>query len=330
MQVQKSREHLEQQWCHQHEVVAADHDDLDIRPSPEEPFQVMGCGDPPESTAEDHNAFLRGTYVASVAINKGHENSSAGECPSPVPVRRNVPRRSATDSRRGRDSDTKWCRRPWRESLQRLVERPSRPSHPVGETTPSRRTRRSTDRSLARWRIGPTTFARDNQSCWSSCWTSVGFQSASTIPFGHELPGGSQMISATMAFIRQSTATNSAPWRCSAARQPWPAASMEVTPVRSTQTTGFRWRSTVTRQHSSSCRTKGPANRPSSWNVRTCGVSWTVIRSIADAPDGSPVRVGGHHRYSWPYRPTPKQQSYRRGEHSRPAREGNVWEGLVD
>ena len=60
------------------------------------------------------------------------------------------------------------------------------------------------------------------------------------------------MISATTAFIRQSAATNSAPWRCRAARQAWPAASMEVTSVRSTRRIGSRRLARAPRQHSSS------------------------------------------------------------------------------
>ena len=83
---------------------------------------------------------------------------------------------------------------------------------------------------------------------------------------------GVWVISATTAFVRQSAATNSAPWRCMAARQALPAASMKVTPVRSTRRTGLRWRAKVLCQHSSSSRTHGPASLPSSWNVTACGV----------------------------------------------------------
>ena len=58
-QVQGPREDLEQQGRHEHEVVPAHQDDLDVRPPPEEPFQVAGGGDAPEAAAEDHDAFLR-------------------------------------------------------------------------------------------------------------------------------------------------------------------------------------------------------------------------------------------------------------------------------
>jgi hypothetical protein len=58
-QVKGSREHLEQQGRHEHEVVAAHQDDFHVRPPPEEPFQVVGGGDSPETAAEDQKAFLR-------------------------------------------------------------------------------------------------------------------------------------------------------------------------------------------------------------------------------------------------------------------------------
>jgi hypothetical protein len=39
--------------------VPAHQNDFHVRPSPEEPFQVAGGGDSPETAADDQNAFLR-------------------------------------------------------------------------------------------------------------------------------------------------------------------------------------------------------------------------------------------------------------------------------
>ena len=41
------------------EVVAADQDELHVRPPPDESFQVAGRGGSPETAAEDQDAFLR-------------------------------------------------------------------------------------------------------------------------------------------------------------------------------------------------------------------------------------------------------------------------------
>src|SRR5262249_19632428 len=76
------------------------------------------------------------------------------------------------------------------------------------------------------------------------------------------------VISATTARIRQPAATNSAPWAYIAARNSLPAASRKVTPVRSKRRTGLCRPARVLCQQRSNSRTQGPANLPSSWNVR--------------------------------------------------------------
>ena len=59
-----------------------------------------------------------------------------------------------------------------------------------------------------------------------------------------------------------------------------PVSSMKVTAVRSTRMVGPRWLARSLCKHSSNTPTHGPANFPSSWNVRASGLSWTVIRNI--------------------------------------------------
>src|SRR5260370_42256393 len=82
-----------------------------------------------------------------------------------------------------------------------------------------------------------------------------------------------------------------------AARQALPTASMDVTPVKSTRKrvkSARRmvpcWRDSAICQQSCSTSTHSPFNFPSSRNVTTPGVLWTVIRNIAHAlgtKDGS-------------------------------------------
>src|SRR5208282_6168918 len=77
---------------------------------------------------------------------------------------------------------------------------------------------------------------------------------------------------------------------------------------------GLRRRARVLCQHSSSTRSHGPARLPSSWNVRSRGLSWTVIRSISYTLARAPVIVGGDlHRGSCPYWLAPKSRG-RAGE----------------
>src|SRR5258708_6547995 len=87
-----------------------------------------------------------------------------------------------------------------------------------------------------------------------------------------------------MALVRQSAATNSAPWPCRTARQALPAQLIEVTPGGSARRTGWGGPAGGFGRHGSSPRSQGPANLPSSWKVRARGSSCTVIRSIAHAP----------------------------------------------
>ena len=94
---------------------------------------------------------------------------------------------------------------------------------------------------------------------------------------------GALVISATTAFVRQSAATNSAPWPVQG-RQTGLAGSIDEGRPRQINTKNcFTLAGQVLCQHCSSSRTQGPANFPSTWKVRDCGLSWTVIRSMARA-----------------------------------------------
>jgi len=82
-----------------------------------------------------------------------------------------------------------------------------------------------------------------------------------------QLEGKLAGIWATMAFVTQSTATNSAPWRaCPLLALPRHRYRSHVR-IKAKSWLAADW-ATVLRKQSSSSRTQGPASFPSSWNVR--------------------------------------------------------------
>src|SRR5437879_1073351 len=78
---------LEQEWCHQDEVVPADEDDLDVPPPLAKSLQVAGRGNSAKAAAKDHDPGLFGhRHVTSPGRTSRFAAGAYSTRPAPITV----------------------------------------------------------------------------------------------------------------------------------------------------------------------------------------------------------------------------------------------------